>query len=620
MILNKYSEFLILEKALNESVLYISPPVKKILKKINNKISNKILDSEKVSIKPDITFIDIGKDGYFSFTTMRNAIKNLSKNFSEISKELTDDENYLTTKIADEVYRIDSLDNLEEKPYIYINSRNDVSIGRFINKAFPKEFDNKEVEEFVNMFKSYIIGTSEKFEIVEGNDIAKWYDGDLYKSMDGTLGNSCMARKKNFFDIYTENADVCRMLILTENDELIGRALIWKVEYLKRNREELKPLKDNKDIFFMDRQYTIEDSDVEKFRNYAKEQGWYYKSANNHHSYESVSDGIESFNGKMIVKVNAKEYNKYPYLDTFRRYDKNEGILYNDNNKDNEYAGMYILDRTDGDFDEIIDGVWSDYHDEYISRDVAVYSEYLQDYIHEDVASMVEKGRYEGTYVHSDSSYFVWSEYEGGMLHVEDATYSKIMHSYIYNDESKYIITGVTTQGYVSYPYDDPEYFIVPSDYDCLDIHKVYNYYWYKKLSDSDDDWSNYEGIHNDLIIKNYRDEYILNRFKIEIFKTFDNEYDLPYLIKEDAIILGIKLKTEEPYVYDAVTYYGDISKVRNELIRKGEKKIKYNDSIISGIQKTIEFEDNNEYFIKLQSINDLISNRIRIIKNDEYI
>ena len=30
--------------------------------------------------------------------------------------------------------------------------------------------------------------------------------------------------------------------------------------------------------YFMDRQYTIKESDVQKFKNYASEQGWCYKS------------------------------------------------------------------------------------------------------------------------------------------------------------------------------------------------------------------------------------------------------------------------------------------------------------------------------------------------------
>jgi hypothetical protein len=38
----------------------------------------------------------------------------------------------------------------------------------------------------------------------------------------------------------------------------------------------------------MDRQYTSKDSDVIKFKNYAKDKGWAYKANNNHHSLEPI--------------------------------------------------------------------------------------------------------------------------------------------------------------------------------------------------------------------------------------------------------------------------------------------------------------------------------------------
>ena len=84
-----------------------------------------------------------------------------------------------------------------------------------------------------------------------------------------------MARKLGLFKIYTENPDVCKMLILIEDDKLIGRALVWKLSSIKIYGKD--PVQDS---WFMDRQYTIKDSDVEKFRNYAKEKGWIYKSSN----------------------------------------------------------------------------------------------------------------------------------------------------------------------------------------------------------------------------------------------------------------------------------------------------------------------------------------------------
>jgi hypothetical protein len=72
------------------------------------------------------------------------------------------------------------------------------------------------------------------FEIVEGDEIAKWYRYENYAENKGTLGNSCMRDKRDsFFEIYTKNPEVCRMLILKEDDKILGRALIWKLNSFK---------------------------------------------------------------------------------------------------------------------------------------------------------------------------------------------------------------------------------------------------------------------------------------------------------------------------------------------------------------------------------------------------
>jgi hypothetical protein len=70
--------------------------------------------------------------------------------------------------------------------------------------------------------------------LVSGSDISKWYSCDNYKDMEGQLGSSCMARKRNIFSIYENNPDVCQMLILTEDDKLIGRAIVWKVKSIEK--------------------------------------------------------------------------------------------------------------------------------------------------------------------------------------------------------------------------------------------------------------------------------------------------------------------------------------------------------------------------------------------------
>jgi hypothetical protein len=99
----------------------------------------------------------------------------------------------------------------------------------------------------------------EYFDLVEGDDIEHWYWYENYKENSGTLGSSCMAQKRNLFSIYTQNQDVCKMLILKEDDKIIGRALVWKLASIKHMRKDIEGVE-----YFMDRQYTIKDSDVKK--------------------------------------------------------------------------------------------------------------------------------------------------------------------------------------------------------------------------------------------------------------------------------------------------------------------------------------------------------------------
>ena len=286
--ISKYNSFIVdmlLEKAINESFLYYSPNVRKALSRIKgNDIATELLGSEGTDVKPDMTFIDLGKEGYFSFITMRNAKPLLATKYPNTdwstnidTKPMPDPEMY-----SNDLHDFDMDSDRSDSSGVFTKSRNEVGLGRFVNKLFPGKYNSKQVEEFVNSFKASLEKAGEYFDLVEGEDIEFWYNSENYKENSGTLGNSCMAQKRNLFGIYTQNQDVCKMLILKEDDKIIGRALVWKLKSLNISKDEDPG-------FFMDRQYTIKESDVQKFRNYAIEQGWSYKSYNNHHSFGTIN-------------------------------------------------------------------------------------------------------------------------------------------------------------------------------------------------------------------------------------------------------------------------------------------------------------------------------------------
>ena len=206
------------------------------------------------------------------------------------------------------------------------NRKGEVKLGRFINKfltAIGKTFPAAVIERFVNKYQAEVLLTKDalnNFKVVEGEDIRKWYHEQMYESANGgQLANSCMRYPKcqEFLDIYVENPQVCKLLIFTPNEEkLSGRALLWTLENGKK---------------YMDRVYTNKDTYDNLFSKWANENGY--------------SKGIES---SSIVKVNTKDYELYPYMDTFIYYDAEEGKLSNSQIFQRPYAQ---LDETEGDPD-----------------------------------------------------------------------------------------------------------------------------------------------------------------------------------------------------------------------------------------------------------------------------
>ena len=305
-----------------------------------------------------------------------------------------------------------------------------------------------------------------------------------------------MAQKRNIFNIYVNNPDVCRLLVLlNEDNKLIGRALVWKLE-------KMNIVKDEDPGFFMDRQYTIKDSDVEKFRDYAKKEGWSYKSYNNHHSFGTVNYKGEDRNVEMTVQVGRiggdYDYQRYPYMDTFRRYDPRIGKLYNDEDQESEQEGCYILEDTGGGYSEVEGGVWSEWHDRMIPEDEAVYSEPYGDHILRDYAVRVSVGssRRRGWY-HQDDDDVVYDEYSDEYVHVDDAVYSDIYGEWLWDERAVRTITEIYSDGDVE---NSEGNWCYVNDSDIVRLREMRNMLWYEKLSDRFSDWDDYEYIYKNII------------------------------------------------------------------------------------------------------------------------
>jgi hypothetical protein len=226
------------------------------------------------------------------------------------------------------VYRnINDGDTQSIYPYeIPENRRGEVKIGRFVNKLIDiyKKSGNDQsiidgvtaaaVEKFVNAYTARILfeeNAFSRFEIVKGEEIKKWYHESNYAGQGGQLNSSCMrfGRCQDFFKIYTENPEVCQLLILKDETgkKIEGRALLWTTVDGKK---------------FMDRIYTTKDSLVKLFAKWAEDNSYINKGQETHNYRTPLLDTI-------IVQVKPKLYPKYPYMDTLIDYVPDKGILCN---------------------------------------------------------------------------------------------------------------------------------------------------------------------------------------------------------------------------------------------------------------------------------------------------
>jgi len=619
---NSFLENKLLEGLVNESIIYFSPDLRKVIGAIakstrndNDSIAVNLAGIEGVNVKPDITFLNIDADGYLSFITMRNAINliktqhphivNGDKDSIEISPNIS---------LADAVWNRDISDP-ERSTDIYKKSRNQIKIGKLINKLFPGKYTDKDIEEFVNIFKSRIEKKGESFELVEGDDINYWYSSDNYKEMKGSLGNSCMRSVSDIFDLYVKNPEVCKLLILKEDDLLIGRAIVWKLSSFEITQGE-KISDIESEVYFMDRQYTIRDSDEIKFKEYAIQKKWLYKTHNTHHNLNNVSYNNRDYRMDMLVKVKPYkgdedyDYQRYPYLDTFKRYDPTIGHLHNDENED--YQECYILDDTSGSYREL-NGVYSEWYDRTLDADEAVYSEPLSDYIIIDRAINVTRGtrRLQGWYPDSYDE-IVYDEYLDEYIHMDNAVFSDVDQQHIFEDNAVSTVSRIEVNGTINHD----ECWVHEDNEDIVEIDK--GSLWFEKLSNFDNAWNNHSYIMKELTVKDVAGDNIPKKFSVSIFKVESKSPPIEFLQIADAIALDYKIDNNIERIVDVFSYHKDIS-TRIESIKRGlQEKINSLHSKLKGDQLSIPIGDEESYNKAIENKLSILMKRSKDIKRIE--
>jgi hypothetical protein len=381
-----------------ESDVMFSDNFKKILGKIDNPVAKKILNLEKRDLPVVANYFDIdpNRNDYLWFTADRKAqeilndpkelyrfvgngggwLKHSDANngifgrlgyvptgdvyiptstmVGEVVKKIVSETSgktwvWLKFENGQGVFNLDKLRTVDDrKKIVWSKNRQDVRVGRSMNALLvlaSKEDDTtnftaREIEIFVNLYKSQIDKFNDKFsffDIVDGGEIYDKYQFENYYEPSGTLSNSCMAEAdSSWLEPYTKNDTVSLIIYKSPEDDsmIIGRALLWKCLDGKK---------------LMDRVYTNSDSDVDLFRQFAQENGWWYKSGNNSSSYVKAIGPNGQIEDHLDVKVQLeKGHENFPYMDTLKYYIPSTGIISNEKPESGLY---YYCESTEGEYD-----------------------------------------------------------------------------------------------------------------------------------------------------------------------------------------------------------------------------------------------------------------------------
>lgn len=296
----------------------------------------------------------------------------------------------------------DRIESLESDTYWTSTRRYHTKPGSFISKIF-RDIDSRDVEKFSNLFRSQSLKTPFTFKVINGNEIQRYYHYDSYASESrGSLGVSCMKHDhcQNYLKIYTDNKEQVGMLIMLDEDELlIGRALLWNIESNK----------------IMDRIYTKNDEDLTfHFKKWATENNYLYKSEQNWFN-TIFFENLNIKRKELYLEFNlVKNPRSFPYMDTFKFINLDSGRLYNYIPSDVSINTLTSCDGSYHDEDHLrFDGIdkvfryrneaqWLNYMNTYTCRSNCEYSVVNDMYILRDhgyydynVGSFIFSGSYE---------------------------------------------------------------------------------------------------------------------------------------------------------------------------------------------------------------------------------
>jgi len=223
---------------------------------------------------------------------------------------------------------------------LFDNEKQKIKLGKFLSSlrqdSTKRKLDKSEIysiENIVNSYKSWAnINNKFKFVELKGREIVtKGYNTRYYYIKMGTLLRSCMNNKKLFIGLYKRNKKKISLLTLQDNNGKIHtRALVWKLD---------RPF----NTILMDRVYYISDYMIDMFQEYAKENGWLYRS---NYNTGITNKEYTNYNNKELLQVQLNTWGNifHPYMDTMIYRTGLDGIFTNKK----IFNTKWKMTRTDG--------------------------------------------------------------------------------------------------------------------------------------------------------------------------------------------------------------------------------------------------------------------------------
>jgi len=287
-------------------------------------------------------------------------------------------------------------------------------------KKVLKDVTEKELDIFTSAFKAATAQKDFYFDVVEGTDIKKYYNQETYAyDKYGSLTNSCMkyGNCENYFPIYTDNPEICKMLVMFDNDKrILGRAILWNKAINVDTGEELK---------IMDRIYCVDDAqNLHYFKEWADDNGYFYrKNQKWADCLRFITNGKELLL-KLSIKLKETKYRYYPYVDTFKFLDEKTGIISNFLPENND--SIKTLISADGRASE---------------GKLLGYDGYQETYEHYNSLCRLHYP-INGQYIHVNREIICYSDFQDRYLIPQHACYDELIQDYVlvgeyeqYNDQ-----------------------------------------------------------------------------------------------------------------------------------------------------------------------------------------